>query len=138
MTLRRACADDVPALVRIRASVRENVLSDPAKVPAEAYLSFIEHAAIWLWEQDGQPAGFAASDPADGTVWALFVEPAAEGRGIGRRLLQRALADLRAAGWPRARLSTEPGSRAERFYREDGWREAGRAVNGDLLLERDL
>ena len=136
--IRRAGAADVPALVRIRAAVRENVLSDPVKVPAEAYHGFIDHAAIWLWEQDGRILGFTAADPTDGTVWALFVDPGAEGRGIGRALLPRALDDLRRAGWKRARLTTQPGSRAERFYRRDGWEDAGTAPNGDLVLEKLL
>ncbi|MEQ8817764.1 MAG: GNAT family N-acetyltransferase [Thalassobaculum sp.] len=136
--IRRAGADDVPAMVRIRAAVRENVLSDPARVPAEAYHGFIDHAGIWLWEEAGRVLGFTAADPADGTVWALFVDPEAEGRGIGRALLPRALDDLRAAGWERARLTTQPGSRAERFYRLGGWKDAGTAPNGDLVLEKLL
>lgn len=133
--VRRANARDVPDLVRIRAAVRENVLSDPAKVPAEAYYGFIDHAAIWLWEEAGRILGFAAADPADGTVWALFVDPAVEAQGIGGALLTYALNDLRQAGWPCARLSTAPGSRAEGFYRRRGWVEAGNMPGGDLILE---
>jgi GNAT superfamily N-acetyltransferase len=125
-------------LVRIRAAVRENVLSDPAKVPEEAYHGFIDHAGIWVWEEAARILGFAAVDPADGTVWALFVDPEAEGRGIGRTLLDRALDDLRAADWVRARLTTQPGSRAERIYRLDGWVVVGTAGNGDLVMERGL
>lgn len=136
--IRRAGPADIPALMAIRAAVRENRLSDPAKVPEQAYRDWIAGPGIWLWEEAGGVLGFAAADPRDGSVWALFVAPAAEGRGIGRALLPAALADLRAAGWRRARLATERGSRAERFYRRDGWIDAGTAADGDLLLERPL
>lgn len=114
------------------------MLTDPAKVPVETYHGFIEHAGVWLWEEGGRVLGFSAADPADGTVWALFVFPAAEHRGIGRELLARALDDLRGGGWRRARLTTQPGSRAERFYRRDGWAETGITASGDLVLERAL
>lgn len=136
--VRRAIARDVPGMMRIRAAVRENVLSDPARVPAEAYHRFIDHAAIWLWEEDGRVLGFAAADPGDGTVWALFVDPESERRGIGAALLSNALDDLKRAGWPRARLTTAPGSRAEGFYRRRGWAAAGVAPGGDLVLELAL
>jgi GNAT superfamily N-acetyltransferase len=66
------------------------------------------------------------------------VDPAEEGRGIGRALLSSVLSDLRRAGWARARLSTQPGSRAERFYRRAGWLDAGIAADGDLILETAL
>lgn len=136
--IRHARTDDIPALMAIRATVRENRLDDPGKVPAAAYRDFIDRAAIWLWEADGRILGFSAADPADGSVWALFVDPDAEGRGVGRALLPKALDDLRHVGWKRARLTTEPGSRAERFYRLGGWGEAGTAQNGDLVLEKEL
>jgi len=124
--------------MRIRAAVRENVLDDPGKVPAGAYLGFIDRSAIWVWDEGGRILGFSAADPGDGTVWALFVEPDAEGRGIGRALLPRALDELRAGGWERARLTTGPGSRAEAFYRRGGWTAAGTAPNGDLVLQLAL
>lgn len=136
--LRLADRSDIPALMTIRSAVRENVLSDPAKVPAGAYCPFIDGRGLWLWEEAGRILGFAAADPANGSVWALFVDPAEEGRGIGRALLSSVLSDLRRAGWARARLSTQPGSRAERFYRRAGWLDAGIAADGDLILETAL
>jgi len=136
--IRRARADDIPALMAIRAAVRENVLSDPARVPEQAYHDWIAGPGIWLCEEAGKVLGFAAADPRDGTVWALFVDPAAEGQGAGRALLPPALDDLRAAGWKRARLTTQPGSRAERFYQLDGWLGAGTAAGGDMVLEKQL
>ncbi|MFG1945985.1 GNAT family N-acetyltransferase [Nonomuraea sp. NPDC048826] len=53
-------------------------------------------------------------------VVELFVAPAAQRRGIGRRLLEAAV-----AGWPRAWLLTSPRAPAARFYRALGWVRAG-------------
>lgn len=136
--IRRAGYGDVPALMAIRAAVRENVLSDPARVPALAVRAFIDRTGIWVWEEDGRVLGFSAVDTRDGSVWALFVDPTAEGRGIGQALLPPALDDLRRAGWREARLTTQPGSRAERFYRRDGWVAAGIAADGDRIFHRTL
>jgi ribosomal protein S18 acetylase RimI-like enzyme len=45
-----------------------------------------------VWVEDGQGQGFSAGDPCDGTIWTLFVDPAFQGRGIGRTLLALACA----------------------------------------------
>ena len=107
-------------------------------MPASAVREFIDRTGIWVWEEGGRVLGFSAVDTRDGSVWALFVDPAAEGRGIGRALLPPALDDLRGAGWGEARLTTQPGSRAERFYRRDGWIASGTAADGDRIFHRPL
>lgn len=137
-TVRRARIEDIPALMRIRSAVRENRLSDPARVPVDAYRGFIGGPGIWLWEEAGAVLGFSAADAGDGSIWALFVDPAAEGRGIGHELLARALDDLRAAGWTEARLSTGSGTRAERFYVRRGWMRSGISDKGECLLTKRL
>ena len=43
--------------------------------------------------------GFSPGDPRDGSIWALFVDPADEGRGIGRALLALACDTVRVAGF---------------------------------------
>jgi len=136
--IRRARTSDIPALMRIRVAVRENVLSNPSKVSATAYQAFIDRSAIWLWEEDNRVLGFCAADPGDGTIWALFVDPAEEGRGIGRHLLPCALEDLRRAGWTEAHLTTDVGSRAERFYEAGGWIALGLSQPGVRLFRKAL
>ena len=136
--IRRARPEDVPALMRIRAAVRENVLSDPAKVPASLVLEFIGHSGIWLWEANGAVLGFASADTRDGSIWALFVDPEHEGRGIARALLPRALDALRAKGWKQAGLSTDANSRADRFYRHNGWTPRELLPNGERLFTLGL
>ena len=134
IALRRAGPQDVDALIRIRAAVRENRLRDPASVTRADYDWFVAESRIWLGEIDGQVAGFAAGDPRDGTIWALFVDPAQEGAGLGRLLLARVCANLRADGHAVLRLTTDPGTRAARLYRRLGWQEQGLLRDGEMAF----
>jgi len=137
--LRRATEADVPRIREIRDSVRENVLSDPSRVTPADIAWFLEHGPIWLWQEpDGAVAGFSAGDPRDGWVWALFVAPDYEGRGIGRALLEHTCASLREAGHPIAKLMTGAGTRAEQHYRRAGWIETRRADTGEIFFEKPL
>jgi GNAT superfamily N-acetyltransferase len=43
---------------------------------------------IFVWEEDGQVVGFSAADPRNGSISALFMDHAYEGRGIARALLE--------------------------------------------------
>jgi ribosomal protein S18 acetylase RimI-like enzyme len=136
--IRKAVHADVQRLMEIRHAVRENRLSNPNSVTAADCAAFIERAEFWVWIENGVIQGFAAGDPRDGSIFALFVDPAHEGRGIGRALLALACGTLRAAGFATATLSTEPGTRAERFYRTNGLIEIGRNVKGEIVFQRQL
>jgi GNAT superfamily N-acetyltransferase len=136
--VRRARPADIAPIMTIRHAVRENRLSDPNSVTAADCAAFIERSEIWVWEEDGLILGFAAGDARDGWIWALFVDPNYEGRGIGRVLLMRACATLRAAGYPVATLSTNEGTRAERFYRARGWTATGRNQKEEIVFEKRL
>jgi len=135
---RKAVHADIPRIMAIRHTVRENRLSDPNSVTGADCAAFIDRAEIWVWVEDGHIQGFAAGDPRDGTIWALFVEPAHEGRGIGRALLALACSTVRAAGFGTATLSTEPGTRAGSFYRMNGWIETARSPKGEIIFQRQL
>ncbi len=84
----------------------------------------VEHEAI---------CGFATTGPsrdADalglGELYALYVDPPAWGKGIGRMLLAQAVARMRAQGYEHAILWVLTGNEsAERFYRADGWTRDG-------------
>lgn len=122
MPLRIATRADVPRLVEIRGAVRENILSDPGRVTLEDIHWFIDRALIFVWEQDGHVVGFSAADTRDGGIWALFMDARYEGQGIAQALFARACATLRGAGFTRLWLTTDAGTRAERFYRKAGWK----------------
>jgi GNAT superfamily N-acetyltransferase len=129
---------DVPRIMAIRHSVRENRLSDPNLVTAADCVAFIERSEIWVWEEDGVVQGFAAGDERDGSIFALFVAPEHEGRGIGQTLLPLACETLRKAGHAIATLSTEQDTRAERFYRANGWTANGKNHKGEIVFQKTL
>jgi GNAT superfamily N-acetyltransferase len=128
--IRVASRADLPRITEIRMAVRENVLSRPEKIVA-AVEHLIDRDAFWVFETDGLIHGFSAADPRDGSIFALFMDGASEGRGIARQLLD-------AACHPRAWLSTDPGTRAERFYRRQGWVDTGRTAEGEIRFEKAL
>jgi GNAT superfamily N-acetyltransferase len=112
--------------------VRENRLSDPQLVPDRAYRPYVEGGSIWVAEDAAGIAGFAAVDLVGASVWALFVDPPAEGRGIGRALLDTLVDYARAEGLPRLTLQTQTDSRAADFYRAAGWSDQGPGDDGQL------
>jgi len=136
--IRKATHIDQPRVHTIRMAVTENVLSDPSKVTDAEVAWYREHAIFLVAEVDGEIAGFACANHQTGLIWALFLDKAHEGRGIGRALLDGALAGLVAAGHRQAWLSTEAGTRAERFYRAHGWRDMGRELGGQIVFVRAL
>jgi GNAT superfamily N-acetyltransferase len=108
--------------MEIRAAVRENRLTDPARIAEADYHPYITRRHLWVAEDaDRIVLAFAAFDAEAASVWALFVAPEAQGRGLGRRLLERLVEEARVIALPTLTLETEPGSRAERVYRAAGW-----------------
>lgn len=90
----------------------------------------------WVVEVDGTIVGFAVGNAVTGNIWALFVEPAHEGRGHGRALHDAMVGWLFSRGLPRLWLSTQPQTRAERFYRSAGGDCVGMLANGEVRFER--
>lgn len=91
--------------------------------------------ATLVVEDRGRVAGYALLAPAHdpdapglGEVEAIYLAPDATGQGLGRRLMEAALARLRAAGHPAAVLwvlaANEP---ARRFYERLGFELDGAA-----------
>ena len=136
LSTRVATNDDIDAMQRIRGSVTENRLSDPSRVqPGDIRAMLEERGRGWVAERDGRVVGFAVADLVDSSVWALFVEPTAERRGVGRALHDTMMAWMFAEGADVVRLGTDPDTRAERFYRAAGWSRVGEMDNGELRFE---
>jgi ribosomal protein S18 acetylase RimI-like enzyme len=71
--------------------------------------------------------------PGRGEVLALYVDPDAWGRGVGRRLMAEARRTLGDGGFAEAVLWVLVGNdRAQRFYRADGWRPDDRRRNVEV------
>ena len=132
--IRRAIEADRERISEIRFSVKENVLRDRSRVTHDMITWFVANPGIWLWEEDGKVLGFSAADTRDGTIFALFIDPAHEGRGIGRALFAKALDSLREAGHREGSLTTQPGSRADRFYQRAGWKVLGTSERGERIF----
>jgi GNAT superfamily N-acetyltransferase len=136
-TLRTAGPADIPVMHRIRLAVRENALRDPTRVTPADYVRYVgDPGASWVAEVDGVVVGFAMADRASRSLWALFVDPAFEGRGLGRALLSRLTRFLFEVSREPINLSTAPGTRAERVYCAAGWRKVGDLPTGEVWLAK--
>ena len=136
MHFREATIQDIKELHVVRLSVRENVLNNPLLVTEADYMRYLSaEGKGWLCEIDQVIAGFAIIDRINNNIWALFIRPQYEKRGIGKELqemmLQWHFAQSTSALW----LSTTPGTRAETFYRKTGWSDAGLLKNGERKFE---
>jgi len=133
--LRQARAVDIPAIQRVRASVKENRLVSTVITDEDVRTAIEETGGGWVVEKDGEVVAFAIGNSMTGNIWALFVHPEHEGRGYGRQLHDVMVNWLWAAGLERLWLTTEPGTRAQRFYEAAGWQLAGPADRGELRFE---
>ena len=119
-------------------AVHENRLSDATAVGTHSYLPFVSAGSIWVALADTRIIGFAAIDAPTANVWALFVDPAREGQGAGSALHDQMLRWATGEGLERLWLTTTPGTRAERFYRRQGWAIAKTTDSGEIRFEREL
>lgn len=136
LNYREAVLADIPRLQVIRAAVRENILSNPGLVTVPDYEEHIRGPGrSWVGEEDGLVLGFSSAHPRPGSIWALFIDPDHERRGLGRALLDRAVAWL----WSHPeldaiQLTTAVGTRADAFYRAAGWADVGRSRSGEVIF----
>ena len=136
IAVRKATTSDVGAMHSIRLAVRENLLSDPSKVTEASYEPYVAAGTAWVVEREGIIAGFSAIDGATHSVWALFVDRAFEGVGVGRTLHDHMVQWASDHGVDRLSLTTGPGTRANRFYRKLGWAEVERGAGNEIVFEK--
>lgn len=135
--VRLARAADIPAMHAIRLAVSENRLGPNAPIDEASYLPFVAAKSVWAAWND-EIVGFAALDLRAGSIWALFVSPVAEGRGVGRALLETMQLAAVDRGLTRLSLSTGNGTRALLFYEAAGWSRSGETATGEIVFERKL
>ena len=133
LAIRTAVASDIAGMHRVRLAVRENRLTSSV-ITEKHYIPFIEEVGrSWVAVEDGVVLGFAAGHKTTGNIWALFVDPAQEGRGLGVALHAAMVSWLFEQGLPRLWLGTEPGTRAQRFYEAAGWSFVRLSPDGEAL-----
>lgn len=136
MTIREALVADIPAIMEIRFSVRENVLNDRTLVSDEDCVDYLTRRGKgWVCEVENEIVGFAIADLEDENIWALFIHPDFEKRGIGRLLHQQMLDWYFDQNKEYVWLGTTPGTRAEGFYRKAGWTENGMHGADEIKFE---
>ena len=136
MIFREALITDIPQIQIVRNEVKENVLSDPSLVPDKDVEDYITRRGKgWVCETDNRIVGFAIADLQDNNIWALFIQPEYEGKGIGKKLHDDMLDWYFNQNKETVWLGTSPGTRAEAFYRKAGWKETGTHGKEELKFE---
>jgi len=136
MNFRIATVADIPGIQIVRNAVKENPLPDPSYVTdADCEEFMTTRGKGWVCEINSEIVGFAIADLKENNIWALFIHPEHEGKGIGKQLHQLMLDwyfnQQKNSVW----LGTAPNTRAENFYRKAGWRETGVRPNGEIRFE---
>jgi len=132
---RKAAFDDIRHMTRIRLSVLENRLRDPTRITPQMYADFLEKDGRgWVALVDGEIVAFSYANRIDGSIWALFVDPRFEGRGLGKQLLSLATDWLFALGFRQVTLSTGTHTSAAQFYIRLGWRLASSSAGDSVFV----
>lgn len=136
MIFREAQLLDIPQIQIVRNSVKENTLSDPALVSDSDCETFMfQRGKGWVCEIDQQIVGFAIADLEENNIWALFLHPNFEGKGIGKKLQNLMLTWYFSTGKEYVWLGTSPATRAEKFYTRSGWRRNGMHGKNEIKFE---
>lgn len=145
MQIRIAHPDDVTEMFRVRLSVNDNKMTQE-----ELSAHGITHQSLpamltgqgrgWVAEDRQQIVAFAMADATEASIFALFVEPAFEGQGIGRQLMIAAEQWLAGMGCSKIWLETDSNLdvRANGFYRYLGWIEDGLQADGQTRFIKYL
>jgi ribosomal protein S18 acetylase RimI-like enzyme len=168
ITIRAATADDAPAIAEVHVASWKGAYAgmlDLASVPEQLDVRERERMwaeripligdeghRTWVADIDGKVAGFAFTRPTEdedlnpleiAELEALYLAPDVFGAGIGKELLDRAVAGMRNQGFLQATLWVlEENVRAIHFYRREGWRPDGsrsacfRVMNAPALRYR--
>ncbi|TZG37426.1 GNAT family N-acetyltransferase [Agrobacterium sp. B1(2019)] len=142
MIVRRARAGDVDIIFDIRTSVRQNHISrerlKELGITEQSVGEALElEVCGWVAECDGAAVAFSMIDSETGSVFALFVRPAFEGRGLGGLLLreaEQALFRSHETIW--LETDAEETVRANGFYRKAGWQPVALTAKGEMRYEK--
>ena len=126
MIFREALVSDIEQIQMVRNTVKENVLSSPSLVTDKDCEEFLTvRGKGWVCEINNTIVGFAIADLKEKNIWALFIHPEFEEKGIGKKLHAMMLDWYFTKTTEPVWLGTAPNTRAETFYRKQGWKEKG-------------
>jgi GNAT superfamily N-acetyltransferase len=114
--------------------------------PEERWRSALTDRARFVAESEGEVVGTVGAGPSDVTgtaaLTALWVAPAARGRGVGEELVNTVLEWAREAGYEQVMLwVVEGNSAAENLYQRTGFRRTGAVQTvrpGDPRIEHEM
>ena len=136
MIIREANLRDIKQIQIVRNAVKENTLSDPTLVTDADCEEFLTvRGKGWVCEIENEIVGFAIADLQNNNIWALFLHPQFENKGIGRKLHNTMLDWYFSKTKSNVWLGTSPKTRAEIFYRKSGWKEVGIHGDGEIKFE---
>jgi GNAT superfamily N-acetyltransferase len=121
LTLRQATESDAEAIGRLHHFTMKTSLPFlPELHTPEAVVVYVGQRLmptneVWVAEEGGQVVGYTAFN--DEWVNQLYVHPDAQGRGIGPKLLAKALED----GRPKRLWTFQQNARARKFYEDRGF-----------------
>jgi GNAT superfamily N-acetyltransferase len=138
-TYRPARVEDIPTLMSIRNTVRENALVSTVLTHDDYVRAMTTEGRAWVCEVESEVVGFACGRTAQGDIWALFLRQTHEGRGIGNALMDIVEGWMFEQGLEHIWLVTAPGTRAERLYQRRGWVKRGMKPTGEAeyVLSRE-
>lgn len=135
-----ASPKDVEAIFAVRCSVKENHMSREELAELDITAASVTEMItggdfiVPVVMVEGKVVGFAMAQISEGYLFALFIHPDYEGKGLGRALMEVVESKFSEHGISEAWLATgsESGIRAPGFYRHLGWVECGVMDDGQL------
>jgi GNAT superfamily N-acetyltransferase len=133
VVIRRAAPDDIPALRAIATAAYEKYVPRIGRTPAPMtadYAAAVRNQQAWVAVENSQLVGLAVlvAQPGHLLLDNVAVLPAAQGRGIGARLLTWAEDHARSLGLSEIRLYTnEAMTENLTYYPRHGYAETHRA-----------
>ena len=148
--IRPATVDDAEQIAHVHVRSWQDAYAHVFPAERLSKLSVEERAGLWRrWlpderlatfvaETDGRVVGFVNVGPnpddVDGELFSIYVDPDSWGTGVGRSLIERGEAWLRAHGYDEAILWVlDDNPRARRFYEAAGWSFDGGTRTGEHL-----
>jgi ribosomal protein S18 acetylase RimI-like enzyme len=132
--VRPAVAADVAAITRIVQNAYAKYVARIGKKPApmlDDYTAHVESGDVWVTERGGEVAGLVVllERPDHLLLDNIAVDPAAQGQGVGRALLDFAAKEARRRGHAEMRLYTNAAMTENlALYPRLGWIEDGHAI----------